>query len=602
MPVRPGPTVPILLLTLLAAHLFTCSCRGRFDAAHEDVVLIVVDTLRADHLGVYGYDRGTSPRIDALARHSTVFESAWSAAPWTLPSVMSMMTSRLPSSHRVENDGLKLGADVPTLAETMKRAGYSTGAFVSHVYVSSIFGFDRGFETFEDFGVSRPSYRPEARMEPAADRVTDAALAWLSRQGRRPVFLFVHYFDAHWPYEPPERFRALYPDDYHGPLDATYDSISKFQDPRLPLPDDYRRFLIDRYDGEIRFVDEQIGRLLDGLAASGRGTRAFLVVTADHGEEFKDHGSIGHGRRLYEEVVRVPLVMGRLAPAAGPPQARVTVPVSGIDLLPTIAEVAGTAPPPGVQGASLMPLLRVPPSGASGGAASGPPAERPLVSETIRLNAHLKAIRRGSLKLIQSMDENRGELYDLAADPRERDDLSEKRPEDRRALVRGLFAQVDFLSGGWNLRWSSDGRKHRFQGQVRTRGIFRSVVPLFRERGKYVLGAPGTLTFTDDGQDGASGLSFTIAPEESEAEFYLLVDGRPVLDHIFLGGGESNPRVMPFALEGRPTLDAAYTRPPHADGGRLGFFIWHLRPAGPEQSVVLDDEIRERLKSLGYIN
>ena len=108
----------------------------------------------------------------------------------------------------------------------MKRAGYSTGAFVSHVYVSSIFGFDRGFETFEDFGVSRPSYRPEARMEPAADRVTDAALAWLSRQGRRPVFLFVHYFDAHWPYEPPERFRALYPDDYHGPLDATYDSIS----------------------------------------------------------------------------------------------------------------------------------------------------------------------------------------------------------------------------------------------------------------------------------------------------------------------------------------------------------------------------------------
>src|SRR5439155_1280653 len=121
---------------------------------------------------------GTSPRIDALARQATVFDSAWSAAPWTLPSVMSIMTSRLPSSHRVENDGLKLGADVPTLAETMRRAGYSTGAFVSHVYVSSIFGFDRGFETFEDFGVSRPSYRPEARMEPAADRVTDSALAW----------------------------------------------------------------------------------------------------------------------------------------------------------------------------------------------------------------------------------------------------------------------------------------------------------------------------------------------------------------------------------------------------------------------------------------
>jgi len=225
-----------------------------------------------------------------------------------------------------------------------------------------------------------------------------------------------------------------------------------------------------------------------------------------------------------------------------------------------------------------------------------------MVSEMIRLNAHLKAIRRGPLKLIQFMDENRSELYDLSADPGERDDLSQKRPEDRRALVRALFSRVDLLSGGWNLRWSGDGRKHRFQGQIRTQGVFRTVVPLFRERGKYVLGSPGTLNFTDDGQAGSSGLSFTIAPEDSETEFHLLIDGRPLLDHIFLGGKENSPRFMPFALEGRPALDAAYTRPPHADGKRLGFFIWHLRPAGPEQSVVLDDEIRERLKSLGYIN
>src|SRR5439155_24706696 len=207
-----------------------------------------------------------------------------------------------------------LWADVPTLAETMKRAGYSTGAFVSHVYVSSIFGFDRGFETFEDFGVSRPSYRPEARMEPAADRVTDAALAWLSRQGRRPVFLFVHYFDAHWPYEPPERFRALYPDDYHGPLDATYDSISKFQDPRLPLPDDYRRFLIDRYDGEIRFVDEQIGRLLTGRAPPGRGRAPFAALPATPAGGSRTTGSSGPGRRPSGGVLRGPLARGPLAP------------------------------------------------------------------------------------------------------------------------------------------------------------------------------------------------------------------------------------------------------------------------------------------------
>jgi arylsulfatase A-like enzyme len=595
-------------LIFLAASVLLPSCPGRFESAHEDIILIVVDTLRADHLGVYGYDRGTSPRLDRLARGATVFEAAWSAAPWTLPSVMSMMTSRYPSSHRVENDGLRLGADVPTLAETLKRAGYSTGGFVSHVYVSATFGFDRGFGTFDDFGVSKPGYRLEAGMEPKADRVTDAALAWLGRQERKPVFLFAHYFDPHWPYDPPERIRALYPDDYRGPLDATYDSISKFQDGRKPLPDDYRRFLIDRYDGEIRFVDEQVGRLLDGVVASGRGG-AWIVVTADHGEEIKDHGSMGHGRRLYEEVVRVPLIVGRPSPPAAATARRVDVPVSGIDLFPTIAGLAGVEPPAGAQGTSLVPLLggagAASPGEARTDSASGrkaPAADRPLVCETIRLNAHLKAVRRGPLKLIQSMDENRAEMYDLASDPRERDDLSDRRPDDRRALVRALFSQVDFLSGGWNVRWSSDGGRHRFQGQIRTKGIFRTVVPLFRERGKYVLESEGVLDFSDPDQTGASGLSFTLAPEDAEAEFYLLIDGRPLPERVFLGGNENRPRTMPFPLEGRPSVEAAFAKPPRADGKELGFFIWRLRPAGPDQSVVLDDEIRERLRSLGYVN
>jgi arylsulfatase A-like enzyme len=590
----PGRRAGLLFpFALPAALVVVLACPGRFDPAHEDVVLIVVDTMRADHLGVYGYDRGTTPRLDGLARQGTVFDAAWSAAPWTLPSVMSIMTSRYPSSHRVENDGMKLAAETPILAETLKHAGYSTGAFVSHVYVSSTFGFGRGFETFEDFGLSQPGYRLEAGMEPRADRVTDAALGWLDRQERRPLFLFVHYFDPHWPYDPPERLRAAFPDEYHGPLDATYDSISKFQDPRVPLPADYRRFLVDRYDGEIRFVDEQIGRLLDGLVASGRGPRTWVIVTADHGEEFKDHGSMGHGRRLYEEVARVPMMVARPSPS-GAAATRVDAPVSGIDLFPTIADLAGAATPAGVQGTSLAPLVR--------GAGTAPAGDRPLVCETIRLNAHLKAVRRGPLKLIQSMDENRTEMYDLTADPGERVDLSERRPEDRLALVRALFSQVDFLSGGWNVRWSSDGRKHRFQGQIRTKGIFRTVVPLFRDRGKYVLSSPSTLDFTDADQTGASGLSFTLAPDDSAAEFYLLIDGETQPERVFLGGKEHRPTSLPFPLQGRPLVEEAYQKPPRADGKDLGFFIWRLRPASPDQGVVLDDEIRERLRSLGYVN
>ena len=186
---------------------------------------------------------------------------------------------------------------------------------------------------------------------------------------------------------------------------------------------------LDTDDGEVRFVDDQFSRLLDGLAATGRAPRSWVVVTGDHGEEFKDHGSMGHGRRLYEETIHVPLIIGRAAgqAGAGATGRRVAAPVSGIDLFPTIAALAGAAAPAGLQGTSLAPLL-------GPGGSGSPVADRPLVCETIRLNAHLKALRRGPLKLIQSMDENRTELYDLAADPRERTDLSDKRPDERRAI------------------------------------------------------------------------------------------------------------------------------------------------------------------------
>src|SRR5712692_6705866 len=292
--ILPGSCLAPVLLAL-AFVLADCASR-RYDPSRPDILLVVIDTLRADHLGSYGYPRPTSPTVDRLAGRSTVFESAWAAAPWTLPSVMSIQTGRYPSSHRVENDGLRLAPQIPTLAEVLKGAGYVTGAFVSHIYVDRPFGFERGFGTFEDFGLSRPGYRLEAGLEPTADRVTDAALGWLRRQGSKPLFLFVHYFDPHWPYDPPASYRSIFPDAYAGPWDATYDSISKFQEPERPLPDDYRRFLIDRYDGEIRFVDDQIGRLLEGFAGAGRAGRTWVVLTGDHGEEFKEHGSMGHGR------------------------------------------------------------------------------------------------------------------------------------------------------------------------------------------------------------------------------------------------------------------------------------------------------------------
>jgi arylsulfatase A-like enzyme len=596
-------------LLVLAAILTAASGAGcrRFDPQRRDIVLIVVDTLRPDHLGAYGYARPTSPRIDRLAAGGVRFDNAWAAAPWTLPSVMSVMTGRYPSDHRVENDGLRLAASIPTLAETFRAAGYATGGFAAHVYVSRLYGFERGFDVFEDFGLSQPGYRLEAGLEPDAARVTGAALDWLRARRGEPVFLFVHYFDPHWPYAAPGEDRDAFPAAYRGPLGADYDSLSKFIDPDTPIPDDYRDFLIGRYDGEIRHTDRQIGRLLDGVAAAGRGGRAWVVLTSDHGEEFKEHRSMGHGRQLYEESIRVPLIVARAAagtngsPAGSTPAAaapggrRVAVPAGAIDLFPTLLDLAGAGTrPEGLRGRSLAPFVT--------GAGEAPDARRALVSETIRLNAYRKAVRQGPLKLIRFMDDNAWALYDLDADPGETRDLSETRPEDGRRLAQALFAEVDVLSGGWNLRWDGGGRRHRFEGRITTDGVFRTIVPLFKERGRYALRGGKVLTFADDGRDGASGLSFTTAPYEARVEFRLLVDGRPRPERVLLGGEQATPRSMPFTLAGDPGSEAAFERPARPGGAGPVFLLWRNRPASAEQEVVLDDEIRARLKSLGYVD
>ena len=619
MPPGRAARAAAILCALAWTVLGSAACGGRDRDGRPDVVLIVVDTLRADHLGLYGYARPTSPRLDALAAGGGVFESAMAAAPWTLPSVMSIATARVPSRHGVVNDGLRLPAGVPTLAGTLRDAGYATGGFVSHIYVTAPFGFDRGFDRYEDFGLSRPGYRLEAGLEPAADHVTTAALEWVEGRDAAPLFLFVHYFDPHWPYDPPEPHRSLFPSDYGGPLDAGYDGISRFQDPLVPIPDDYRRFLVDRYDGEIHFVDAQIGRLLDGIAAA-RGPRPVAVaVTGDHGEEFKEHGSMGHGRQMYEEVVRVPLVIARgplaeghgaAARAAGAARgaaprggaARVGDPVGGIDIAPTLLDLAGVAPSAGMQGRSLAPLLTgaAGAAGAPADAGAGSAAPPGAICETVRLSALRQAIREGPLKLIHVMDENRAELFDLATDPHERHDLAAARPEDRRRLARALFERGEHLSGAWNLRWVGDGARRRFQGRIRAEGIIRSIVPLFTEPGRYRIDG-ASIVFADPGQDGESGFSFTTVPYEAAVTFELLIDGRPAPQAVLLGGAAARPGAMPFTLEGAPNSDAAFARPPDPPRPVPRFLLYRNRVVAAEEPVTLDEETRARLRSLGYV-
>jgi hypothetical protein len=273
--------------------------------------------------------------------------------------------------------------------------------------------------------------------------------------------------------------------------------------------------------------------------------------------------------------------------------------VSGIDLFPTLMDLAGVETvTPGLQGHSFAPLILGDQRVESGESLRG----RSLVSETLRLNAYKKAIRRDALKLIRFVNENRSELYDLDADPREKRDLSAMRPELRRDLVRELFTEVDLLSGAWNLTWNSDGEKRRFQGQIRTTGSFRSIVPLFEEEGKYVIERGNTLSFTDNDQTSDSGMTFTTVPYGAPVTFYLMVDGAVAEEQVYLGGHRAHPRDMPFTLEGDPASGAAFVRPPLEAGVEVGFCLWRTRRAGPDQDVPLDERLRERLRSLGYVD
>ncbi len=348
------------------------------------VVLIVVDTLRADHLSGWGYPRPTSPHLDALAARGIRFAQAHSQAPWTTASVGSLMTSRYPTTLGILGERAALPEEVTTLAESLRAAGLATGAFVSHSFCSDEYNFDQGFETFNDENVL-------GHLGVSSTGVTDAALAWLDQVGHRPFFLWAHYFDPHFAY-------ILHPEyAFDTPYDGPVRSDMKFSAlGALTLGPADKAELERLYDSEVAWTDAQIGRLLDHL-----DDRTLVVFTADHGEEFLDHGRLGHSKTVYEELVHVPLVVS--CPHWMP--GVVEVPVANLDVFPTVLACLGAAGPPDLAGRPLGPE---------------PPTSKTVFTQTAKRNGIVAAIR-GTEKVIRS--KNGAERYDLATDPGERNNL-----------------------------------------------------------------------------------------------------------------------------------------------------------------------------------
>jgi len=411
------------------------------------VLLVSIDTLRADHLGSHGYGRDTTPNLDALARQGVRFSRAFTTASWTLPAHMSIMTSRYPHQHGVQRKKQRLDAAIPTVAELFRDSGYATGAFVSWFFVGKRYGFDRGFESFEELLPERESLDGARRGE----QVVDAALSWLAaRDSHRPFFLFVHLFDPHLHYDPPEPYAKLFGGDSSMPDAGRYERLRPYieglqREPRR-IPAALLEQAVALYDGEVRYADDQLGRLLAALESRGQADRTVVLVTSDHGEELDDHGSMeGHQWTLYDEVLHVPLV---LRAPDGPRGRTVNALVEILDIAPTLLAFAGIEPPGGFRGRSLVPWLAAP---------EPEPEPRLVFSQIERFNSR-SAVRGDRYKLIHTRargrnaagasNQERFELYDLRSDPGEHENLYAARPEVVASLRAALERwQQDALAG-----------------------------------------------------------------------------------------------------------------------------------------------------------
>jgi len=400
------------------------------------VLLVTLDTTRADHLGCYGHAAARTPVLDGLAARGLLFERAWSPAPLTLPSHASILTGLPPVEHGARDNGLyRVGDECVLLPEVLQPAGWTTGAFISSAVLSKRFGLGQGFDDYHGFTAEAPADEPAHEGAPGgaalalvwtpssgdrpAGAVVDDALAWLDVQARsRPVFAWVHFYDAHAAYAAPEPFASQ---------------------------------LADPYDAEIAYVDHELGRLLEGIAQRRPGERLLVVVTADHGESLGEHGEPTHSIFVYEATQRVPLLV--VLPDGRDAGRRVAAPVSVTDIAPTILEVLGLprasmdrvrAPSLLASAAADVAAGTAAASAAAGpaGDPDGPGAERAIYLETFGpLHEHrwhpLRGVVWHGLKLV---DSPRPELYDLSADPREQDDRFAAEPELAGALQGRLAA------------------------------------------------------------------------------------------------------------------------------------------------------------------
>jgi arylsulfatase len=540
---------------------------------------VTIDALRADHVSSYGYGRPTTPRLDALARAGVRFASAFANAPMTKPSLPQMLTGRYfpDGSH-------------PTLASLLFAAGVPlTRAILNNDYLALWLMFE-GRDAFDS-----------TTMAPLrAEHLTNAALRWLDRTRGDRFALYLHYLDAHTAYQVPSAKAGRFVDPaYAGPIGLRFTDTEGARAGRYTGPD--RTRIVDLYDGAIRYVDDEVGRLLDGLETRGLLANTLIVVTSDHGEELWDHGAFFHGQSLYDELLHVPLIVKLPhGEGAGTVVSRL---VELVDVVPTIGAVMGLPVPEEVAGENLMPLVQ---SGTTDGEA---------VVFARAANAEFPyrfAIRTRAHKLVVSVEDGAEQLYDLARDPEERTSVAGS--PDVAPVLADLRARLarfrrDLRSTGFQIRALGDGAPHTIDVTVRGRDaplVDPDRVDL-ADNDRLTVDAHGrTLRWQGTLADGAAGIRFARGyakdPATDRLNFRVVVDGKDLpAGDIRLGAGGAAPGSH-FEVAANDAQLMAADVPALARGkGPVTVAIWRSPEGGAPVGRAPTEEERRRLRALGYV-
>jgi arylsulfatase A-like enzyme len=549
-------------------------------------IVYLVDTLRADHTQPYGYGRDTTPELVRFAADGVVFEQAISHAAWTKPAVGSVLTSLLPGRHRAVQLRDQLDPGLVTLGEMLQAKGFTTGAAIANsVIYSEGTNFEQGFDSYA--GLHGAGDRPSKVVEAAG--VVDEALRVLDQRRGLPTFLYVHTMDPHVPYTPP------------APFDGKYGPPPTAERPAADPRSDYhqpadRQRLVDQYDGEIAYGDQEFGRFVRELKARGLYERALIVFLADHGEEFQDHGQFTHGKSVFDELVRVPLVVkfprGRHAGTRAPQQ------VQGVDVLPTVLEALGlpVPPPPAIAGHPLQAAL------------DGDVPERPVVSEISHRGYVAHGMRTRRDKYVRRFSPDDDELYfDLVQDPRETVNRAEGNRERVRLLRAGVEAAMVPNPFRSHLRVEGGGA---YVLRLATGGWIEGVeaVGLGPAEGYTVEGNGRKLELRLQPRPGRPReVAFGVRPMGAPVTLQGTRDGRPLrADEVWIAREAVHPAAVPLTLpelepvdEDKERLSINVLEPPPA--GRAGLSLWLRMVPGRSVMEPFDKETCERFKALGYI-